>query len=256
MIVIHAQPEFQKMRNAGKLAAILLNELKEQIKPNISTKMLDMFAENFINKYNVKSACYGYKAHNKPPFPGYICTSVNHVVCHGIPSEQIIEDGDIISIDLTLIVDGYHGDTCATFGVGNISQTAKDLIAATEEAMHVGIAAAKPDNYFGDIGKAISGLIEEKYHNRYGIVEDYCAHGIGKKFHQEPEIQHSKNAARGEKIKPGMFFTVEPMINLGRYETRTLKDSWTVISKDYSLSAQFEHTIGITDNGLEIFTKI
>lgn len=254
MIKLHSLDDFAKMRKAGKLAAQLLNEIQEYIKPGITTLQLNNFAKQFIEKYKTKSACYGYKGHGKTPFPGYICTSVNHVICHGIPNEQTLEEGDIIKIDTTLIVDGWHGDTCRTFAVGKISPKSQKLIDATKEAMEVGINAAMPDATIGDIGYAIKNLIEKKYNNEYSIVEDYCGHGIGQVFHAPPQVEHNNNKGAGAKIKPGMFFTVEPMVNQGKKETRLLKDQWTVITKDYSLSAQFEHTIGISENGPEIFT--
>lgn len=244
------------MRAAGKLASNLLDELSQQVLPGVSTYDLDMFAKNFIEQRGVKSACYGYKGGGSVPFPGYICTSVNHVICHGVPSkDQILQEGDIVGIDVTLIVDGYYGDTCRTFPVGLISKEASALINATEEAMYAGIAAVQPGNYTGDIGHAIEALLSEKYHNRYSIVRDYCGHGIGNVFHAPPQIEHTGDAGQGHLLQEGMFFTIEPMINAGGYETRTLKDKWTVISKDYKLSAQFEHTIGVTENGCEVFTK-
>ena len=256
MIKIHTPREFEQMRTAGKLAAQLLSELGAFVKPGITTLDLDEYALNFINKYGTKSACYGYRGNNKIPFPGYICTCVNHVVCHAFPSQQVLNEGDIISIDTTLIVDGYHGDTCATFGVGKISAQAQQLIDATKDATLTGILAAQPGNHFGDIGHAIEELIAHKYHNKYSIVEDYCGHGIGTIFHAAPQVEHTGTPGTGAQIAPGMFFTVEPMINDGRKETRLLNDGWTVISKDYSLSAQFEHTIGIGENGPEIFTIV
>ena len=245
-----------KMRAAGKLAAQLLGELGEQVRAGITTLSLDKFAYEFINKYGTKSACHGYRNHTNVPFPGYICTSVNHAICHAFPTEQVLAEGDIVGVDVTLIVDGYHGDTCATFPVGAISKPAQDLINATKDAMETGIAAAQPGNHFGDIGHAIEELIARKYHNKYSIVEDYCGHGIGTTFHAPPQVDHVGDPGTGAEIKPGMFFTVEPMINIGTHETRLLKDCWTVITKDYSLSAQFEHTLGVTENGPEIFTKV
>ena len=251
MIPIHNKIEFEKMRKAGKLSAILLNELGNLAKPGITTEHLNHHAIEFTKKYNVKSACFGYNSSN--PFPGYICTSVNHVICHGIPSSQILQEGDIIGIDITLIVDGYHGDTCATFPVGTISKEASKLIEITKNAREVGINAAIENNHIGDIGHAIQNFIAKQSYP-YSIVEDYCGHGIGTIFHQPPEVQHIGTPKTGAEIKEGMFFTVEPMINLGTKHTRLLKDGWTVITKDYKLSAQFEHTIGITENGPEIFT--
>jgi len=256
MIKIHTEDEFVKMRAAGRLAAILLAELGQLVRPGITTKDLDNYSIEFCKKYNTKSACFGYHGRDNSPFPAHICTSVNHVVCHGIPSEQTLEEGDIIGIDITLIVDGYHGDTCATFPVGQISKPAQKLLDVTFEAMNLGISASMAGNHIGDIGATIVNFINKKHNNLFGIVTDYCGHGIGQNFHQEPEVQHIGRPKTGPEIKEGMFFTVEPMINLGKGDVRVLKDNWTVISKDYSLSAQFEHTIGIGQNGPEIFTKL
>jgi len=254
MIKIHSSAEFEKMRKAGKLAATLLQELGQQVKVGITTRMLDDYAYQFIQKYGIKSACYGYKGAGKIPFPGYICTSVNHAICHAFPTDQVLEEGDIISIDTTLIVDGYYGDTCATFPVGKISSCAQQLIDATYDALETGIKVARPGNHFGDIGYAIEQLMKNKYHNKYSIVEDYCGHGIGTTFHAPPQVEHVGVAGTGHAIQEGMFFTIEPMINAGQKDTRLLKDGWSVITKDYSLSAQFEHTIGIGEHGAEIFT--
>lgn len=248
------QSPIEKMRAAGKLAAQLLVEIESLIKPGTRTLDLDIFTMNFLEKHKAISACLNYKGKNNTPFPKHICTSVNHVICHGIPSEQILQEGDIIGVDVTVIVNGYHGDTCRTYAVGAISENAKNLIEATKDALNTGIAAAQPGNHIGDIGHAIESLIKNKYNNKYSIVEDYCGHGIGNVFHAPPEVQHVGSAGSGPEIKEGMFFTIEPMINLGNKATRMLQDNWTVISKDYSLSAQFEHTLGITADGPEIFT--
>lgn len=256
MIKIHDKHDFEKMRAAGKLAAQLLSELGSMVKPGITALDLDAYAAQFIAKYGAKSACYGYLGRGSIPFPGLICTSINHVICHAFPTDQVLSEGDIISIDVTLIVDGYYGDTCATFAVGKISPQAQALIYATKDATETGIKAAHAGNYFGDIGHAIEELIRNKYRNKYSIVEDYCGHGIGTVFHAPPQVEHVGLPGTGQEIKEGMFFTIEPMINMGSNETRLLKDGWTVITKDYSLSAQFEHTIGITENGPEVFTNI
>jgi methionyl aminopeptidase len=255
MIKIHSLEEFKKMRQVGRLAATLLNELGLQAKEGKTAKDLDNYAIEFCKKYNTKSACFGYKGGSKIPFPGHICTSINHTICHGVPSDQVLKEGDIIGIDVTLILDGYHGDTCATFGVGKISQAAQELLEVTRLAKEEGIKAAIADNHFGDIGFAVEKFVAQQKRNFY-IVEDYCGHGIGEKFHAEPQVQHVGPAKSGPKIKPGMFFTIEPMINLGSKHTRLINDGWTVITKDYQLSAQFEDTIGITENGPEVFTKL
>lgn len=252
-IIIHSKEAFQKMRNAGKLAAQLLQELGQLVKPGITTAMLDEYAKNFIEKHKIKSACLGYMGHNAIPFPGYICTSVNHVICHGIPSSQILKDGDIISIDLTIILNEYHADTCATFCVGNISTANQQLLDATKKALEIGIATALPGLRVGDIGNAIQNFIKT---TKFSIVEDYCGHGIGTIFHTNPEVPHYGRSNTGALIQEGMFFTIEPMINAGAKHTRLLQDGWSVITKDFSISAQFEHTLGITEHGPEIFTTL
>lgn len=251
-IKIHSNDEFAKLRLAGELAANLLDELEQLLHPGITTLELDLYAAKFAEKHGAISACYGYKNKNNKPFPNYICTSVNHVICHGIPSEQVLQEGDIVGIDVTLILNGWHGDTCRTFGIGKISDQAQKLIQASEEALKTGIEAA--NGYIGNIGAAIAELIHTKY-KPFSIVEDYCGHGTGEKFHMEPMVPHNANRGEFEQIAPGMVFTIEPMINAGKKDCRLLNDGWTVITKDYSLSAQSEHTIGITENGPIIFTK-
>lgn len=250
-IKIHTKEDFEGMRRVGQLTAKLLKEIKKIIEPGIRTIDIDHFAAQFISKHNAISATLGYKGHNDKEFPGNICTSPNHVICHGIPGEYILKDGDILSVDVTLILDGWHGDSCHTFPVGNISKAAQNLINTAKIARKIGIEAVKPGGFVGDIGHAIKKYIGPSY----GIVEDYCGHGIGRKFHDTPEIPHTGELGIGPEIRPGMFFTVEPMINLGSKNTRLLNDGWTVITKDYSLSAQFEHTIGVTEDAVEIFTQ-
>lgn len=254
-IPIHTKEEFEKMRVIGKYTCNLLNEIENIIKPGISTYDIDKYSAEYIEKHSLKSACLGYMGSGKTPFPANICTSVNHTICHGIPDpEHILKEGDIVSVDITLIKDGYFGDSCRTFAVGKISQEAQDLIDITKQAMKIGIEQAFEDNYLGNIGHEIEEFIFNQS-KKYSIVEEYCGHGIGKKFHQAPEVQHIGDKNSGIKLKEGMFFTVEPMINLGSKHTRLLNDKWTVITKDYKLSAQFEHTLGIGPNGPEIFTK-
>lgn len=254
-IPIHNKEDFEKMRIIGKYACQLLDEIENIITPGISTFDIDLFAARFIEKYALKSACLGYKGHGNTPFPANICTSVNHMICHGIPNKNhYLREGDIISVDITVIKDGYFGDSCRTFPVGKISSDAQELITVTKKAMEIGINQAYSSNYLGNIGYEISKFINNQP-KRYSIVEDYCGHGIGKKFHQPPEVRHVCNKNSGILIKEGMFFTIEPMINLGNKHTKLLNDMWTVITKDYKLSAQFEHTIGIGSNGPEIFTK-
>lgn len=253
-IPIHNKKDFEKMRTIGKYTNELLNEIECFIKPNISTQEIDDFAAKFIKKNNLKSACIGYKGNGNIAFPANICTSPNYVICHGIPSKDcILKSGDIISVDVTIIKDGYHGDSCRTFGIQDISNELKNLITTTKKAMEIGINACIPGNYIGDIGHAIQTYIKT-FNNKYSIVEDYCGHGIGTKFHQPPQIEHIGHPKTKALLRPGMFFTIEPMINLGSKDTKLLNDGWTVITKDYKNSAQFEHTIGITENGFEIFT--
>ncbi|WP_342262101.1 type I methionyl aminopeptidase [Alphaproteobacteria bacterium endosymbiont of Tiliacea citrago] len=254
-IPIHNKSDFEKMRVIGRYTYQLLNELENIIKPGISTFDIELKAISFIEKYNLKSACLGYKGFGNIPFPANICTSVNHVICHGIPDkEHVLMEGDIVGVDVTIIKDGYFGDSCRTFAVGKISEKAKNLIETTKKAMDVGIQQAYHGNFLGNIGYEIQHFINSSP-IKYSIVEDYCGHGIGTKFHQEPQIEHVGQKNSGIKMQQGMFFTVEPMINLGSKKTKLLKDNWTVITKDYSLSAQFEHTIAIGENGVEIFTK-
>lgn len=254
-IPIHTKEDFEKMREIGKYSNSLLNELENIIKPGISTQDLDDYAAKFIEKYNLTSACLGYKGYGNTPFPKNICTSVNYVVCHGIPNANIIlKEGDIVSVDITLIKDGYHGDTCKTFPIGKVNPRTLKLIKTTKEALNIGIKSIKENSLTSDIGAAIEEFIKQQKPEKYSIVEDYCGHGTGKKFHQPPQIEHSKQSIPGIPIKQGMIFTIEPMINLGAKQTRLLSDNWTVITKDYSLSAQFEHTLGIGENGIEIFT--
>jgi methionyl aminopeptidase len=248
-ILIHSKDDFEGMRRAGGFASSILDDLFDFIKPGITTDSINSFCHKRIVKAGAVPAPLNYRG-----FPKSVCTSVNHVVCHGIPSNQILTEGDIVNVDVTVIIDGWHGDTSRTYFVGKkIPLKAQKLVQATYEAMMLGIEAVKPGAYVGDIGNAI-----ESYINKlgYGIVRDYCGHGIGKIFHTKPNILHYGKKGTGEILEEGMFFTVEPMINLGGDDTILSKhDGWTVTTKDKSLSAQFEHTIGVTESGYEIFTK-
>ena len=247
MCIRDSSKDFEGMRKAGNLAASTLDLLVEHVKPGASTDELDYVAFEFITKNGGLIAPLFYKG-----FPKSICTSINHVICHGIPSSRILEEGDIVNIDVTVIVDGWHGDTSRMFPVGKINAKAQKLIDCTFESMHEGIKAASPKSRLGDIGYAIQSYAEKQ---NYSVVRDFCGHGLGKVFHEFPNILHYGKENTGDQIEEGMFFTVEPMINVGNYDVRMLKDGWTAVTKDKSLSAQFEHSIGITKDGFEIFTK-
>ena len=241
------QEAFEKTRIAGSVAAGALDEIAKIIKPGISTGQIDNICYEFINDHGAYSAPLFYRG-----FPKSCCTSTNHIVCHGIPSEKILKDGDIVNVDVTAFKDGWHGDTSRTFEVGNISVKAKKLIDTTYEAMMKAIKILKEGVQLGEIGYTIQKHVEAQ---GFSVVQDFCGHGIGKEFHKEPNILHYGKKGTGEKLKSGMIFTIEPMINLGNYETKVLNDGWTAVTKDKSLSAQFEHTVGITNNGYEIFTQ-
>ncbi|WP_088894342.1 type I methionyl aminopeptidase [Leptolyngbya ohadii] len=251
-IVLLSARELDKMRQVGKLAANLLKHLEPMVQPGVSTQMLNDEADRWMRSHGAKSATLGYAPPGYPPFTGAICTSVNEVVCHGIPSpKHILRDGDIINIDVTPILDGYHGDTSKTFLVGNPSPTASKLVEVTEEAMMQGIAAIAPGARVGDIGAAIQ---EHAEANGFSVVRDMVGHGVGRQFHTDPQIPHYGKKGTGLKLRPGMVFTVEPMLNEGTYELKFLADGWTVKTKDKKLSAQFEHTVAVTDTGVEILT--
>ncbi len=238
---------FEKTKLAGVIAAGALDEVAKIIKPGISTDRIDKICYEFINDHSAFSAPLFYRG-----FPKSCCTSTNHVVCHGVPSEKILKEGDILNVDVTAYKDGWHGDTSRMFKVGDVSIKAEKLIKTTYESMMKAIKIVKDGIYIGDIGSTIQNNVEAE---GFSVVQDFCGHGIGKVFHKEPNILHYGKKGSGEKIKAGMIFTIEPMINIGNYETKTLNDGWTAVTKDKSLSAQFEHTIGVTENGCEIFTK-
>ena len=246
-ITLLSSREIEKMRQAGRLAARLLNHLGAMVEPGISTHDIDQEAEKWTKAHGAVSAPLGYHG-----FPRSICTSVNEVICHGIPNKkQILKDGDIINIDVTPILDGYHGDTSKTFFVGTPSDEAKKLVEVTEECMYKGINAVRPNGRVGDIGAAIQEYAESF---GYSVVRNFVGHGIGRVFHTPPQIPHYGKAGTGKKLRPGMVFTVEPMINIGTYESELLDDGWTALTKDRKLSAQFEHTITVTRDGVEILT--
>ena len=239
---------FEKTKIAGSIAAGALNEVNKIIKPGISTNTVDKICYDYINDHKAFSAPLFYRG-----FPKSCCTSTNHIVCHGIPSDKILKDGDIVNVDVTAVKDGWHGDTSRTFGVGDVSIKAGKLIQATYDSMMKAISIVKDGIYLGDIGNTIQSYVESQ---GFSVVQDFCGHGTGETFHKSPNVLHYGVKGTGEKIKAGMIFTIEPMINLGSYETKTLNDGWTAVTKDKSLSAQFEHTIGVTKNGCEIFTKL
>ncbi len=246
-IYIHNVNDFVAMRKAGSLTAKILDALKNFIEPGISTEDINEFCHRMIIKNDAVPAPLNYKN-----FPKSVCTSVNHVVCHGIPSEKkILKNGDIINVDVTVILDGWHGDSSRTFAVGNINNKILSLLKTTYECLLIGIENAKPGKKIGDIGYSIQKYAEAK---NFSVVRDFCGHGIGKKFHTPPSILHYGSIGEGVEIVPGMFFTIEPMINIGNWQVKILNDGWTAVTKDKSLSAQYEHTIGITENGNEIFT--
>ena len=247
MKTIHKSEDFEGMRKAGNLAARTLDLLVDHVKPGVSSQELDRIAFNFIDSNNGFIAPLFYKG-----FPKSICTSLNHVICHGIPSNRVLESGDIVNIDVTVIVDGWHGDTSRMFPVGKINNKAQKLIDCTYEAMMNGIKVVSPNAHLGDIGAKIQSIAENQ---NYSVVRDFCGHGLGKVFHEYPNILHYGEIGEGDKIEQGMFFTVEPMINIGKYDVRMLNDGWTAVTKDKTLSAQFEHSIGVTQDGHEIFTK-
>ena len=239
--------KFEKMRVAGKLASQTLDMLTEFIKPGISTEKIDEISYEFIKDNGGHSAPLYYRGFKKS-----LCTSLNRVVCHGIPSDRILEDGDIVNVDVTAIVNDYYGDTSRMFLIGDVSVKAKNLVNTTYESMIKGIEILKPGIKLGDIGYAIQSFVEEK---GFSVVRDFCGHGISNKFHEQPNILHYGKKNTGMELTPGMTFTIEPMINAGKFEVKMLNDGWTAVTKDKSLSAQFEHTLGITENGYEIFTE-
>ena len=239
--------KFERMRAAGKLASSTLDMLTDYIKPGISTDKIDRLAYEFIKDNGGYSAPQFYRGFKKS-----LCTSLNHVVCHGIPSDRILEDGDVINVDVTAIVNEYYGDTSRMFTIGNSSVKANNLIDATYESMMNAIMILKPGIKLGDIGNKIQNFVENK---GYSVVRDFCGHGISNTFHESPNILHYGKKNTGMEVYPGMTFTIEPMINAGKYDVKILNDGWTAVTKDKSLSAQFEHTVGITENGYEIFTE-
>lgn len=245
-IPIHGPEAFAGMHKAGRLASKALDLLCDKVEPGVTTQALDDLVFEFAMDHNAVPAPLHYRGFRKS-----ICTSVNHVVCHGIPNDKALRDGDIVNIDVTLIVDGWHGDTSRMYPVGNISRRAERLIEVTYRSLMIGIEAARPGNTTGDIGAAIQTYAEGE---RCSIVQDFCGHGLGQVFHDRPNILHYGTPGEGATLKPGMIFTIEPMVNLGRPKVKVLQDGWTAVTRDRSLSAQFEHSVGITEDGCDIFT--
>jgi len=238
---------FEQMKIAGSLAADTLDEVTPRVKPGVSTEELDKICYEFIKDNGGHSAPLYYRG-----FPRSCCTSVNHVVCHGIPGKKYLNEGDIVNIDVTAIVNGWHGDTSRMFFVGDVSVKSKNLVSATYDSMMRAISIIKSGVSLGDIGETIQKFVEKK---GFSVVRDFCGHGIGKVFHDSPNILHYGKKGEGTKIEEGMIFTIEPMINEGSYDTKLMKDGWTAVTKDKLLSAQFEHTVGVTKDSFEIFTK-
>ena len=239
--------KFEKMKIAGNLASKTLDMLTGEIKAGVSTNKIDKLGYEYIRDNGGYSAPLFYRG-----FPKSLCTSLNHVICHGIPSERILDEGDILNIDVTAIVDGFYGDTSRMYSIGKISVKAQNLIDATYESLMKSIKILKPGLKLGDIGHEIQNYVEAR---GFSVVRDFCGHGIGDNFHEPPNILHYGKKNTGAELRPGMTFTIEPMINSGKYDVKILDDGWTAVSKDKSLSAQFEHTVGIKDNGYEIFTE-
>ena len=245
-ITIHTPDDFAGMRKAGRLAAETLDLVADHVRPGVTTAALDRVCHDYIVAHGAIPAPLNYRG-----FPKSICTSINHVVCHGIPGERRLIDGDVLNIDVTVVLDGWHGDCSRMYAAGTPSTRASRLMHVTYEAMMRGVAAVKPGATLGDIGFAIQSFVEA---NRFSVVRDFCGHGIGRRFHEAPNILHFGRPGEGPVLRPGMFFTIEPMVNAGRPEVKVLEDGWTAVTRDRSLSAQFEHMVGVTETGCEVFT--
>jgi methionyl aminopeptidase len=246
-IKLHGPAGFAGMRAAGRCAAEILDALIPHVVPGVTTGELDDFVYAEMKARGAIPATLGYRGYTKS-----CCTSINHVICHGIPGDRVLKDGDIVNIDVTPILDGWHGDTSRMYLVGDVGIKARKLVQITYESMMLGIAQAKPGNRLGDVANAIQTHAEAQ---RYSVVRDFCGHGLGRVFHDAPEVVHAGRPGTGPELLPGMFFTIEPMINIGKATAKVLDDGWTAVTRDRSLSAQFEHSIGITGDGCEIFTK-
>ena len=246
-IKLHGPEAFAGMRRAGRMAAECLDFITAHVQPGVTTERLDKLCHDFVDERGGISAPLGYRG-----FPKSICTSINHVVCHGIPGDKALQDGDIVNIDVTVILDGWHGDSSRMYPVGKIGVKAQRLIDVTFEAMWRGIRVVHPGATLGDIGHAIQSYAETE---RFSVVRDFCGHGLGRIFHDAPNVMHFGRPGEGQVLQEGMFFTIEPMINAGRFDVKILADGWTAVTKDRSLSAQFEHSLGVTVDGCEVFTK-
>jgi methionyl aminopeptidase len=245
-IKLHKADDFEAMRKAGHLTAMALDEVTPMVQEGVTTEAIDKFFMEFAADHNALPATLNYRGYRKA-----CCTSINHVVCHGIPNDKPLRGGEIVNIDVTLIVDGWHGDSSRMYAIGEVSRAAERLIEVTYECLMRGIAMVKPGAHLGDVGYAIQTFAEAE---RCSVVRDFCGHGLGKVFHDHPNVLHYGKMGEGVELKPGMFFTIEPMINLGKPQVKILSDGWTAVTRDRSLSAQFEHTIGVTETGYEIFT--
>ncbi|HLF21369.1 MAG TPA: type I methionyl aminopeptidase [Aestuariivirga sp.] len=245
-IKLHPPEDFAGMREAGRLTAEALDMLVPEVRPGIATETLDRLVVEFARDHKAIPAPLNYRG-----YPKSICTSINHVVCHGIPNDKPLRDGDIVNIDITLIVDGWHGDSSRMYCAGEVPRKAERLVEVTYECLMRGIAAVTPGGHLGDVGHAIQTYAEAE---RCSVVRDFCGHGLGRVFHDHPNVLHYGRKGEGVELRPGMFFTIEPMINLGRPHVKILGDGWTAVTRDRSLSAQFEHTVAVTETGYEIFT--
>ncbi|TNE57700.1 MAG: type I methionyl aminopeptidase [Alphaproteobacteria bacterium] len=247
LIKIHEPADFEGMAKAGRVAAMALDAVGEIVKPGVTTDEIDRFCRQFGEDMGAISACENYRGYTKT-----ICTSLNNVICHGIPNGKPLKSGDIVNIDVTYIVDGWHGDSSRMYLVGDVPLKARRLVEVTYEALQIGIAQVKPGKTTGDIGAAIQEYVEAQ---RFSVVRDFCGHGIGRVFHDAPNILHYGEWGRGLELKEGMFFTIEPMVNLGKPGVKIKSDGWTAVTRDRSLSAQFEHSLGVTADGCQIFTQ-
>ena len=250
-IRIYDASDFAGMKTAGKIAAEILDEVGPLVKPGVTTESLDAFIAERVTAKGAVSATIGYTPPGRDPYRHASCISINHVVCHGVPGTKILGEGDILNIDVTVIVNGWFGDSSRMYVAGKTPVKARRLIEVTHDALMAGIAAVKPGNTFGDIGHAIQVHVES---HRMSVVRDFCGHGLGRVFHAPPNVLHYGRPGTGPVLAPGMFFTIEPMVNLGRPETKELSDGWTAVTRDKSLSAQYEHSVGVTEDGVEIFT--
>ncbi len=246
-ITLYRPEDFAGMRLAGRLAAETLDMVAPHVRTGVTTGELDRLCHDFIVAHGATPAPLGYRG-----YPKSICTSINHVVCHGIPGERRLEAGDVLNIDVTVVLDGWHGDSSRMFSAGAPSTRARNLMDITYEAMLRGVAAVRPGATLGDVGHAIQAFVEA---NRFSVVRDFCGHGIGRRFHEAPNVLHFGRRGEGPVLRPGMFFTIEPMVNAGRPEVKVLDDGWTAVTRDRSLSAQFEHMVGVTGDGVEVFTN-